>query len=221
MATTNLTAWYDDVIPAAPGCPLPVALQKIRSAVIEFCKASRAWRYLDLTAIDAVGGQQSYTIDTGATVGTLPSGTVVAHVFQVNYNGEQIDAVTPATFRAKSETWFSDQGDPECFTLFEEGSISLWKIPSADAAGAISIPEVALAPSETATTVDATIFERYREAIAKGALAKLYLMPGKPYSNPNLGMELEQGFRAACGGAGARASSGRGAGRIRTQTIYR
>lgn len=221
MATTAFTAWYDDVIPQAPGCPLAIALNAIREAAIDFCKGSLVWRYLAATAIDAVAAQQRYAIGTAATAGTLPADTAAAHLFQVNYNGAALIAATPAQFRGLSDTWFSDQGDPQYFTLFAEGEIALWQIPSAGLVGAIVIPELALAPSQAATGLDSAIYERYRKAIAKGALAKLLLMPEKPWSSPNLGEKYELDFNAACGSADARASSGRGQARLRTQTIYR
>lgn len=218
---TVYTAWYDDVLPYVNGCPPAVALQKIGEAAIVFCKASRSWRYRDLTAIDAVAAQQDYVIGTGATVGTLPANTVIAHVFQVNWDGERIDYATPAEFRTLSDTWFSDDGDPEYWTLFAEGVLSFWKIPSANTSGAIVVPEVALAPSQAATSVDDSIWERYRKEIAVGARAFIHQIPHKPYSDLKLGMELERQFVAAIGGANARAASGRGQGRLRSPTIIR
>lgn len=221
MATTLFTAWYPDVSPYVNSCPLPVQLQKIREAAIAFCKMSRTWRYLGLTAIDAVANQQTYVIGAGAAVGTLPAETVIAHVFQANYNGRPLDVVTPKDFRGKSDTWFDDKGDPECMTLFNEGELSLWMIPEASAVGAIRVPEVALAPSQVATGLDSRIYETYREVIAKGARALIHQIKGKPYTDVQLGMALEQEFKAESGSADLRAASGRGHARLRTRTIYR
>lgn len=221
MATTLLTAWYQDVSPYVNACPPPVQLQKIRAAAIAFCEMSRTWRFLGLTAIDAVAAQQTYVIGTGATVGTLPAETKLVHVYQANFSGSALDVVTPAQFRAKSETWFDDAGDPECLTLFNEGEISLWMIPAAAAVGALRLPEVALAPTQLATGIDSRIYEQYREVIAKGARAFIHQIPGKPYTDVQLGMSLEQEFKAEAGSADLRAASGRGHARLRTQTIYR
>jgi hypothetical protein len=121
MATVNLTAWYDDVVPQVPGCPLPVALQKIRQAAITFCEMSRAWRYLGLTAIDAVANQMTYVLGPGAAAGTVPADTKVVHVFQVNYDGLALAMVTPAEVRATSDTWFSDSGRPDDLRALQRG----------------------------------------------------------------------------------------------------
>lgn len=217
----QLTAWYDDVAPYAGGCPLPVVLQKIREAAIAYCKLSRTWRYLTLGPIDALAAQQTYVIGTSVAAGFLPVDVVVSHVFQVNYNGAELDAVTPTQLKDKSVTWFNDAGDPEAFTLFKEGAISLWRIPSANAAAAIVIPEVALAPTQTAPTVDDSVFEHGRDAVAIGARARIAMIPGKPYSNLQLGEELERQFLVKCGAADLRAASGRGHARLRTRTIPR
>lgn len=221
MATTIFETWYDDVIPHVGGCPVAVAKQKIRQAAIEFCKLSRTWRYRALTAIDAVATQQDYVIGAGAAVGTLPPDTVIAHVFQVNYDGIPLDPETPAQFRARGELWFSEAGTPEGFTLFVEGVLSLAPIPSAGLVGGIVLPEVALAPSQTAAGIDSAIYERWREAISIGARAYIHQIPKKPYTDMNLGMDLERRFIAASGSANARTASGRGQARLRTRTIYR
>lgn len=221
MGTVPFTQWYDDVLPYVGGCPVPVALQKIRQAAIEFCTMSRTWRYLGLTAIDSVALQATYKIATSAALGTLPAETKVVHIYQVNVDQQPLEALTPAQLQSMSDTWFSDEGDPEAFTFFNEGEFTLWRIPSAGAVGAIVVPQVALAPTETATTVDDRVFEFGRAAVAKGARAHIHSIPGKPYSDLSLGQELMAQFREMAGAAQARASGGRGHGRIRTQTIIR
>ena len=221
MATITWDAWYDDVLPRAGGCPPNVAKMQIREAAIEFCKLSRSWRYLGLTPIDAVATQQRYAIGTGATVGTLPVKTVVAHIFQVNWNGKNIDVRAPKAFKALSDTWYSDAGEPTDYTLFTEGELALWRIPAANAAGAIVVPEVALAPSQDADGVDSSIWEKYRTTIAMGALGLIHMIDGEPYTDMQLGASELARFRAAAGSADVRAASARGHARLRTQTIPR
>jgi hypothetical protein len=218
---TAFTAWDDDVVPNANGCPLPVVRQKVRAAAIEFCRLSRAWRHLGLTPLDAVASQQTYVIGTSAATGTLPADTAVAHIFQVNYNGVPLDPLTPAQLKGKGDLWFSEEGDPEAFACFKDGQFSLWRIPGASTAGAIVVPDVALEPSQAAATVDDMIFQRYREAVAKGALARIHAMPGKPYTDLQLAGALDRDFRAEAGSANVGASSSRGHARLRTQTIIR
>jgi hypothetical protein len=220
MATIPFTTWYDDVAPYV-GAPLPVVLQKIKQAATMFCEKSRTWRYLGLTPIDAVAAQQTYLIGTAAGAGQLPADTKVVHVFQVNWDGEPLDALTPSQLQEKSDTWFADAGDPEAFTFFNEGEVSLWRIPEANAAGVIVIPDVALAPLEAATTIDARIYERHREAISVGARALIYQMPRKPWTDMELGMATMADFNAMAGSAQVRSAAGRGHARIRTRTLIR
>lgn len=211
---TAFTAWYDDVMPHVPTCPLALALAEIREAAIAWCKHTRSWRYLQIAPIASVVGQQSYAP-------VLPANTQLVHVFQLNYLGRALDFATLAAFKAKSDTWFSDQGDPECFTLFNRGTVSLWKIPSSAIAGAIVLPDVALAPTETAVNVDDAIFTHARAAVAIGARARLHSTPGKPFTNLELGAALERQFQALMGAEDANVASGRGHARLRTQTIVR
>lgn len=221
MATTAFTSWYEDVLPYVPGCPEPVALQKIRQAAIDYCRQSRAWRYLSLGPIDPVASQQTYVIGTSAALGSLPADVVVVHVYQVNYDGTPLEFVTPAAFRAKDDLWFSEVGTPEVVTSFEEGELSFYPIPESTGVDLIKCPEIALAPTQAAAGVDERIYQFARETIAKGARALILQIPKKPYSDPMLGMELWQQFELEAGGADLRASSGRGHARIRTRTISR
>lgn len=220
MATTTFTTWYADVLPYVPGCPLDLALQKIRQAAIDYCRLSRTWRYLGLGPIDLVAAQQTYVIGTAAAVGSLPSETVVVHVYEAVYNAEvKLDVLTPGDFKAKSLTWYSDAGEPEALTLFNEGEISLWRVPESSEADALKLPEIALAPTQASTGVDERVYQFGRETIAKGARALLLQVPKKPYTDVNLGLALWQQFEIEAGGADLRASSGRGHARIRTRTF--
>lgn len=221
MATTAFTAWYDRVLPYLPSCPDPVALQKIREAAIAYCRISRTWRHLDLSAIDLVAGQQTYVIGTAAGVGELPANTVVVHVFQALYNDVELSPCTPQAFRDQSPTWFDDAGEPESFTLFNEGEVSLWRVPESDEDGALILPEIALAPSQESTSVDERVWQFAADTIAKGAIALIHQIPKKPYSDVPLGLSEWADFSVEAGGANLRASSGRGHARLRTRTISR
>lgn len=219
MATTAFTSWYADVLPYVPGCPVDLALQKIRQAAIDYCRMSRTWRYLDLDPIDLVAAQQTYVIGTSAALGSLPADVVVVHVYEAIYDELKLDILTPKEFKAKSLTWYSDAGTPEALTLFNEGEISLWSIPESSEADALTLPEIALAPTQSATGVDDRVYQFARETIAKGARGLLMQIPKKPYSDPMMGMQLWQQFEIEAGGADLRAASARGHARIRTRTF--
>lgn len=218
---TPFTTWYDDIAPHVAGCPLPLVLQKIRAAAIEYCRLSRTWRYLGVQPVDLVAAQQTYVLGTGATVGALPAGVTVVHVFQANYADEPLEVCTPAGFRELSATWHKDAGEPEAFTLFQDGELSLWRIPEASEAGALELPEVALAPSQAATEVDDRVYERARDIVTLGALALLHQLPKKPFTDLMLGRGLWADFMAKAGSHQAAASGARGHARLRTRTITR
>jgi hypothetical protein len=62
-----------------------------------------------------------------------------------------------------------------------------------------------VAPSAEACDVDATLFNDWRSAIVDGTLVQLYLLPGYPFTAPQLAFARERGFNAAVNRARIRA----------------
>lgn len=54
----------------------------------------------------------------------------------------------------------------------------------------------AVRPTRSSTTVDESLYDRWAEAIANGALARLYAVPAQPFSNPDMGVYRSSKFKA-------------------------
>jgi hypothetical protein len=177
MTTVAYTAFYDEVLPEVPGCLQAVALNAIRNAAIEFCQKTLAYIY-NHPAISAVAATATY-----AFVPT--SGTVVAKVLQAFYNGIEITPKTPDELKAiyASSDWRNETGTPLYYTQDDETNIRLVPFPSASLASALKM-RVALKPTRASTTIEQRIHEEYLEAIKNGALYRLKISVGKPYSDP-------------------------------------
>jgi hypothetical protein len=86
-------------------------------------------------------------------------------------------------------------GKPRSATVIEQdctASLVFDKIP--DDCYRLDL-EVALKPARNATQLDDDLYNRWIEAVVAGALARLYMVPGQPFSDASAG--LYQTGRAA------------------------
>jgi hypothetical protein len=179
MATVAYTAFYDEILPEAPGCLPALALNAIRNAVIEFCEKSHMHIY-NHPAISAIANTPTYVF--------VPlTGTLVVKALQVFYNGTELIPKTPDELKNiydgdQSKDWRDQTGEPIYFTQDDARNIRLVPMPSVNAANAIKM-RVSLKPTRASTAVDDKIFEEHLETIKHGALYRLKIQKGKPYSD--------------------------------------
>ena len=212
MADLALSEWYDDVLPQVAGCPVVLADWAIRKAAIEFCDRSHA-HIVALTGINSVAGTADYTL-------TPTAGTEVVKVIGVEYDGEDIDPISPRDVsRLYGEDWADLQEEPVHFLSQYGTSLKLIPKPATAIAAGI-VPTVVTRPTAAATTIAEVIGTLYKEAIAKGARKTLWLMPKKPWTAFERGAKEEQDFFEACAVAHLQAHKGRTGAPTRTRNYY-
>lgn len=205
---TNFTALYDDVMPVVAGAPLVLAQQEIRAASIEFFARSLTHQAA-MTPIASVIGQADYTI-----VNPVAS-TVIEQVLEVTYNGG-----APLRFvrrlrdlnAAYGPTWatLSAVAPDYVFVNPQCTSVKLIKKPTSVIAGAINIL-AALKPLHTSTTIaDDDLYQQHRLTISEGAKARLFAMPKKPWTNPDLANRCLALFNLGVEAARVRTMAGQG-----------
>lgn len=178
----------------APGCPLPLVDDAILDAVIDFCNRSRAYRYTP-AQITVVAGTADYTP-------TIPAGTVIASLISAELDDEPIDIALPGNIPA---SWATEQGSPTAAVRPSKTQVGLRKVP--DVAGTLDVV-LALRPALTGTSYPDELHDLYREQIAAGALARLYVMPNKPWSAPDLVNDARANFDAGISAAEYQADRG-------------
>lgn len=187
---TNFTAWYDDVLPHAPGCAPAIALDAIRKAAIEFCRESRIYQY-DHPAVTVVASQATYAF-------VPATDTVVTEILDAWYDGVPLDPKGRDELGNISSNWREWTGTrPIYITQDDERNARLAPIPTVGLASGLKML-VALKPTITATSIETRIYEEYREQIADGALARLYVSPKKPYTDLPLAQVKAAMFRSHC-----------------------
>lgn len=80
--------------------------------------------------------------------------------------------------------------------MTKDNTVILAVTPSERVFGGLTM-EIAVRPTRVSTTVDYTVYSRWAEAIAQGAMARLYDTPGQPFTDPDRAVMRWNRFRAA------------------------
>lgn len=152
-----------DVLPHVPGCSDLAAEVAIQKAAAQFLDKSKAWR----ETVQA-------TTDTSAYVTpTLPSNARAVHLHHCLLDGDRLELASPID--AMGGLWFAHMRTPGIITLG----------PDLPGAGRTVSALLSLSINQAGASVPDWIFERFHEGIAHGAIHRLCLESGKPYSDGN------------------------------------
>jgi hypothetical protein len=191
MASISLEAFLPEIMLESSGVPAPVALNAIRNACYDFCRKSLVW--------NEVQSAVAYTAGVTVYQPTPPTDAQVISVLHVNvdstlvvypYSTEEVAMARP--------NWQSFVGNIEGFVQPDRGTIRFFSVPQSSGTFAAM---VAYAPKRNAKTIDDLLFNVYLESIKYGALWKLKIMPGKPWSDPAGAQYYERAFNTKIGEA--------------------
>lgn len=188
MAAVAYSALLPDVLPMCEGVPQVMALHAIRNAAIELCEESLIHRaVIDMAGADLTSG--SLTVIPGA-------GMRVVRIMGAMFNGRAlIPTNTDELDRALYPSdWRTMQGETTHYVCYAPDVIGVFRLPETTADMRI---DAVVAPSMDSVEYDEAIISRFRQGIADGAIARLMLIPGKPWSNPQQSRLHAQLFSAA------------------------
>jgi hypothetical protein len=203
MSTAH-SAFLDYVLPHVPGCTNEMALQEIKNTIIDFCEKSLILQ-TDHDPVTAIVGQIDYDLEP-------PKDRLVVRVMKAWYKGQLLEEMapddidTPSVYNQQSG-YHVHRGDPLQFFQKEARTFSVYPIPNETVKQSITL-RVALKPTRSATTIDDLIYEEYAETIGSGAISRLALSPGKPYSNAGLANAHRALFQAGLNVARDRSQNG-------------
>jgi hypothetical protein len=183
------TQFLPDVLPYVNGCADLVAVAAIASAVIEFCERTN-WLLYEPAGINLTGQTAEYVL-------SLPTGGAyeVSQIMYLAYDGYELKGLPMEQI---AETygfdWRQVSGIPSCYTQIVNSSVIIapWPIVAEpDAVTSIA----SLRPVRSATTVDASLYEKWFEIIAFGARARLHDTPNQPYYNERAAAKFRAYFQ--------------------------
>lgn len=164
------------VRPEVQGCPDFLMERAVRDSVIDFCRRTDLY-VAEPEFIQVAAGVNEYEV-------TIPNGTELNHIVDI-YNDHvalKPVAYTELVRRLGNET---SVGRPAFYAQRDNKDFYLAPMP----ANSVRLRVLySLKPSSSSTSIPDTIGKEYREVIAHGALYRLQLMSGQPFSNPQMGM---------------------------------
>jgi len=168
------------ILPEVGGVPESLLLQVMRQTLRQFCENTQVYREF-LTPFDLVKDTVEYTLVQ--TIEETEIDSITEVVIKINDDDFQLGTLYRAGY---------DYSSPEENVLRTNPPGS--SIPNRDIPDGLRVT-VSLRPELDALKIDEVFLKDWYEPLANGVLARLMLMPKKPWSNIQLGMVKQQFFR--------------------------
>jgi hypothetical protein len=166
------------ILAQAEGCPEIVAVDALRNAVIDFCKASYCWN-------------TGVTVLSDATTDGLIN--TEFHVLDI-VDARIADKAVAITFANADDCDIDPSSVDYVIRFIDPNTFDIEPTPTP----AIEIELfVVVAPKPTATVGPAHVWDEWHEGIRHGAIGRLLGMVGKPWSNPQAAAMHLGAFEAA------------------------
>lgn len=212
MANIKYSDLLDEVLPNLAADPSdPVTENAIKRSVIEFCSGSWIWKYLP-DPVDVIAGENAYDLE-------LPSGADVTTVLSAEIDGVPLKPRDVPWLNKEIPNWRTTQAHPKYFTQVDTEQVILAALPCANIREGLTLT-LALQPSQTSNGFPKWIFSQYIYILADGAISKLMMMPGKPWTDIPNGTERRARFDAGVANARASAVSALGSAPLRTASQH-
>lgn len=212
MANTKYSDLLDDVLPNLAADPSdPVTEYAIKRAVIDFCAGSWVWKHLP-DPIDVTASEATYDLEP------LPA-TDIAAVMAAEHNNVPLDPKGLDWLNREIPGWRTTLKTPKYFTQVDTEQIILAPVPEATIVSGLSLT-LALQPSQNSTGFPKWIANQFLYALADGAIARLMLMPNKPWTDVVNGQDRRTKFENAMANARAHAVSALGRAATRTASQH-
>lgn len=197
MAQTNVTDMLGPIAQECRDCPIPTMVRDYVDAVRMFCRKSM-WLQQDITTVDTVANTATYSLGTD----TYAEFIGVKRLVLERAAGDLRELTEKA-----SRFWDlnASASVPEFYEYVPDGQVRLYKTPD----GAYPLTITAhIQPKRAATSIDTRVVTRWEEEMRWGALARLLLIPGMPFTSPQRALDCERKFNVAIASAQAQADRG-------------
>lgn len=206
------SAFYPFILPFVRGCDTDVVDFHVRQAAIEFCKRSQCWRQeIPITAI----------ADTPAYLIPMPTDSVASKLLAfdvLDADGNSIDRYS--LVNANRGRRFKRENRCATLTYLSDDGLTLNVEPTPDTNVVQLVPYLSLKPSQAAATFPDYLVAQNADAIANGALARLFEMPKTAWSNVADAGLKRGAFLNECGSAAVRASRGNASSQTRSRGCF-
>lgn len=204
MLTVNWDYWLEEVAQTIAGADRDLVRYHVRAAAIEFCQLSEAW-HLEALPLDIEQGQNLYTLQA-----PLSDVDIVGIVF-ASIQDKFITPKSKADIERQYGNALTQTGPVRHY--YQQSANQLMLFPTPDFALANGLKyTVAVRPTRSSNGMNADLGKEYFDAIANGAIARLYKLPNRPWSDGAAFTMFEQRMKESARRAKSRAFRGLGRG---------
>lgn len=173
--------------PEVQGCPDFLIERSVRDSAVDFCSRTDVYM-VEPEDIIVVEGVSEYTV-------SLPTGTELNHIIDIFDDKQALQPVSYSELeqRLGNET---ERAVPRFYAQRDNTEIYFAPVP--DATKTLKVL-FSVKPTATSTSIPDTIGRENREAITHGALYRLQMMSGQPFSNISAAQMNNQLFEKSVG----------------------
>jgi hypothetical protein len=211
MSQRTFASLASRINPSVPGCSLPLIVQHIRTAAVQTCERTLAWRY-EQPAFNLTPGKYQYAYNK-------PTDTEVFAVMHTALN--DYEALSPITLDQATELYpgwvrasttaqdiADNGGQPRYITQVSPSQYNVLPPPNADKTYTLRMI-YALKPSHSASEMDEGVMNQLEEAIVSKTLQDLLVLPNTSWSDRELASYHAKQFIARVSEYRAHANLGR------------
>lgn len=158
----------------------------LRQAAIKFCERSRSWRSEEVYRLTTADDEISLVTCSDSVLFEIESVS-----WRASGDTEWQRPIECATFSDRDDWWRS--GNPRYYTQRVPGMLRVAPFSQGELRIAMY-----LKPDQRAESLPDYLIELYPEIIAAGALAKILMLPGKDFTDPQQAMLKQSEFDAEC-----------------------
>tara|TARA_R110002012_G_scaffold272981_1_gene458744 strand:- start:6235 stop:6912 length:678 start_codon:yes stop_codon:yes gene_type:complete len=186
MASKKIETLVPKVKREAPSCPNFIAIDELRNTLIDFCVNTDIYM-ADLEALQISVGINEYDV----TDLTIPVATEMNHILDIfrSTSDTSVTQIHKKTFNRLEPK--AQIGGISIYSYYGEGTAKYYTQKDQDTLLFAPSPTKAeklyvlysLKPTITATTIPSIIANEYMETIVHGALYRLQMMKGSPWTD--------------------------------------
>lgn len=170
----------NEIAPHVLGCPPTSIIAAARKAALELCRDGYAWM-VDLDPIDVVAD-----IDAYEAISPFPEGRVFT-VLRVIHNDAELPGITWDMLIRRNPTHpdIAVHATPAMYSIQNSQWISLFPVPDTSITGGLRV-HATLVPVSDSVGIERRVMDDYEDAIIRGALHRLLIMPNKTWTDIKL-----------------------------------
>lgn len=194
------------VMPYAPECPEPLAIQALRDKATELCRRTRIWKQTISVAITSIDGTNLEP----------PEGARIFEVKAPTYDGLPLTPVAPSWLDERNPGWQAEEAAPARF-MTQETPNTVRVVPFV--AGVLTV-RLTLLPTKNASELPDFLVDEYASEIAYGAISEVLLTPAADFANPKLAAVFAQRFQSEMDRLSVAVAKGQQGARLRTKPRF-